>query len=189
MTYCYGLTFIVVRRPLTSSQELLCQSWPNLICRTCMVRRQEKYISWPSGCYFGVKSVKLIYLFKESFSLLRDKVPFDWLIDWLILEFTPYRKYSSRTTAGVQSIDWLIGFGVYAVSEIFQPYNDGQGSYKQVYSKDDIVRMTKEGSTKIVNFMSPGAEILVLGRGHISVIVKMHHFFKNLLLYSEDETN
>ena len=27
--------------------------------------------------------------------------------------------------------------------------------------------MTKEGSTKIVNFMTPGAGVLALGRGHI----------------------
>ena len=45
--------------------------------------------------------------------------------------------------------------------------------------------MTKEGSTKIVNFITPGAGVLVLGRGHISHIVKMHYFFKNLLLYSQ----
>ena len=37
--------------------------------------------------------------------------------------------------------------------------------------------MTKEGSTKIVNFMIPGAGVLVLGRGHISYIVKMHYSF------------
>ena len=37
--------------------------------------------------------------------------------------------------------------------------------------------MTKIGSTKIVNFMTPGAGVLVLGRGHISHIVKMHHYF------------
>ena len=47
-----------------------------------------------------------------------------------------------------------------------------------------IVMMTKEGSTKIVNFMTPGAGVLALGRGHISHIVKIHYFFKNLLLYS-----
>ena len=47
-----------------------------------------------------------------------------------------------------------------------------------------VVMMTKEGS-KIVNFMTPGAGVLVLGRGHISHIVKMHYFFKNLLLYSQ----
>ena len=47
------------------------------------------------------------------------------------------------------------------------------------------VVMTKEGSTKIVNFMTPGAGVLVLGRGHISHIVKLHYFFKNLLLYSQ----
>ena len=45
--------------------------------------------------------------------------------------------------------------------------------------------MTKEGSTKIVNFLTPGAGILVLGYGHISHKVKMHYFFKNLLLYSQ----
>ena len=39
--------------------------------------------------------------------------------------------------------------------------------------------LTKEGSTKIVNFMTPGAGALVLGRDHISCIVKMHYFFKN----------
>ena len=45
--------------------------------------------------------------------------------------------------------------------------------------------MTKEGSTEIVNFMSPGAGVLVLGCGHLSHIVKMHYFFKNLHLYSQ----
>ena len=51
--------------------------------------------------------------------------------------------------------------------------------------------MTKEGSTKIVNFMTPGAGVLVLGRDHISHIVKMHYFFKNLssLFPVRDQTN
>ena len=40
--------------------------------------------------------------------------------------------------------------------------------------------MNKEGSTKIVHFMTPGAGVLMLGCGHISQIVKMHFFFKNL---------
>ena len=30
--------------------------------------------------------------------------------------------------------------------------------------------------------MTPGAGVLVLGRGHISNIVKMHYFFKYLIL-------
>ena len=30
------------------------------------------------------------------------------------------------------------------------------------------VMMTKEGSSQIVNFMTPGAGVLMLGRGHIS---------------------
>ena len=45
--------------------------------------------------------------------------------------------------------------------------------------------MTKEGSTKTVNFMTLGAGVLVQGCGHISYIVKMHYFFKNLLLYTQ----
>ena len=45
--------------------------------------------------------------------------------------------------------------------------------------------MTKEGSTKIVNFMTPGAGVFVLGCDHMSHIVKMHYYFKNLLLYSQ----
>ena len=44
--------------------------------------------------------------------------------------------------------------------------------------------MTKEGSTKIVTFMTPRAGVFVLGCGHISHIVKIHYFFKNHLLYS-----
>ena len=31
-----------------------------------------------------------------------------------------------------------------------------------------IVMMTKEGSTKIINFVTPGAGVLMLGPGHIS---------------------
>ena len=35
-------------------------------------------------------------------------------------------------------------------------------------------------------FQDPGAGVRVLGLGHISHIVKMHHFFKNLLLFSQE---
>ena len=55
-------------------------------------------------------------------------------------------------------------------------------SQAQIRQIKYVVMMTKEGSTKIVNFMTPGAGVLVLGRGLISHIVKMHYFFKNLLL-------
>ena len=46
----------------------------------------------------------------------------------------------------------------------------------------------KEGSTKIVNFMTPKAGVLVLEHGHTSHIVKMLYFFKNLLLYFQAQT-
>ena len=35
---------------------------------------------------------------------------------------------------------------------------------------------TKEGYTKIINFMTLGAGVLVLECGHISHIVKIHYF-------------
>ena len=44
--------------------------------------------------------------------------------------------------------------------------------------------MAKEGSTKIVNYTTPGAGVLVLERDHINYIVKIHYFFINILLYS-----
>ena len=51
--------------------------------------------------------------------------------------------------------------------------------------------MNKEGSTKFINFMTPGAGVLVLGCGHISHKMKMHYLFKNLyfLFPGIDQTN
>ena len=48
--------------------------------------------------------------------------------------------------------------------------------------------MTKEGSTQIVNFLTPGARVLVLGHGHI---VKMNYFVKIFFstLQCIDQTN
>ena len=51
------------------------------------------------------------------------------------------------------------------------------------HRSDDLskkIMISKEESTNIVNFMTSGAVILVIGRGHISHIVKLHYFFKNL---------
>ena len=52
-------------------------------------------------------------------------------------------------------------------------------SGSQIKQTKYIVMMTKEGSTKIVNFMTPGAGVLMLGHGHISHKVNMQY----LLLY------
>ena len=38
--------------------------------------------------------------------------------------------------------------------------------------------MIMEGSNNVLNSMTPRAGVLVLGRGRISHIVKMHHFYK-----------
>ena len=48
-----------------------------------------------------------------------------------------------------------------------------------------IVMMTNEGSTKIGNFLTHIAGVLMLGCGHISHILKMHYSFKNLFIYSQ----
>ena len=48
-----------------------------------------------------------------------------------------------------------------------------------------VVKLTKEGLTKIINFLTPEAGFRVQGRGHISNIVIMHYFLNNLLPYSQ----
>ena len=48
-----------------------------------------------------------------------------------------------------------------------------------------VVIMTKEESTKIVNVMILVTRVLVLGRGHIIHIGKMHYFFFLEILYSQ----
>ena len=46
--------------------------------------------------------------------------------------------------------------------------------------------MTEEGSTKIVNFMTPGIGVLVLRCGHLRyILLKINYFYENLLLYSQ----
>ena len=45
-----------------------------------------------------------------------------------------------------------------------------------------IFIMNEKGSTKIINFKTRGVGVLVLRCGHMSYIVKIIYFFKNLLL-------
>ena len=44
--------------------------------------------------------------------------------------------------------------------------------------KYTVVMITKEGSNKIVNFMTPGERVLVLGHRLTVHIVKIFNFFK-----------
>ena len=65
------LLWVGGRRPLTSSsQELLGQSLPNLVCSICRVRRQEIVNFNDRQDKFGLKCVQLTYFFKKSSSLL-----------------------------------------------------------------------------------------------------------------------
>ena len=50
-----------------------------------------------------------------------------------------------------------------------------------------MTKEAQEGSTKILNFMTPGVGLLVLRCGHISSIVKKHYFFNNLLINSKTQ--
>ena len=104
---------VICRALTSSSQELIDQSYPNLVCSICRGRRKEIFNFKtppppPRRGNFGVKCVKLMYFFKS-----------------LLL-------YSGA---------W----------------------FRQTKC---IVMITREGSTKIVNFMSPGAGVLLLGHGH-----------------------
>ena len=45
--------------------------------------------------------------------------------------------------------------------------------------------MSQGGSTKIVNFMTLGARIVMLGRGHMSPTVKMLNFIKIIFCTAE----
>ena len=60
-------------------------------------------------------------------------------------------------------------------------------SLAQIRQFEGIVMMSKEGSAKIVNFMTPRAGILVLGCGQISCIVKMLYFFFSSLGHRPDK--
>ena len=48
-------------------------------------------------------------------------------------------------------------------------------SQAQIRQTKYVVMMTKEGSTKIENVITPGAGVPVQGRGHISRTVKMQY--------------
>ena len=99
----------------SSSQELLGQTLPNLVCTIFRVRRQEivNFMNpTPRGIHFGVKKCKIDVFLKNL------------LYSW--------------------------------------------ASFRQTKC---IVIMTKERSTKIINFMTSG-RVLVLEHGHH--IVKMH---------------
>ena len=58
-------------------------------------------------------------------------------------------------------------------------------SQAKIRQTQNIIMMNKEGSIKIINFMTPGAGVFALGRVHIRKIMKMYYSFKNLLLYSQ----
>ena len=57
-------------------------------------------------------------------------------------------------------------------------------SQAKIRHTEGIVMISKEESTKIVNFMTFRAGILVLESGQIRHIVKMHYFFKNIQFVS-----
>ena len=44
--------------------------------------------------------------------------------------------------------------------------------------------MINEGLIKVIHFMTPGDEVLVLRCGHISYIVKMNYYYEKLLPYA-----
>ena len=74
VTYWYGLVSIVVRRPLTSSsQELVGQSLPDLVCITCKGKRNkiENFMThqptYPKGTKFWINNCKIDLCYKNIF--------------------------------------------------------------------------------------------------------------------------
>ena len=51
------------------------------------------------------------------------------------------------------------------------------------------VMMTKIVSTKILTNMTPGAGVLALGRGRLSLIVKIHYFFLKIFSTPKHRSN
>ena len=49
--------------------------------------------------------------------------------------------------------------------------------------------VTKEGFAKIVNFITSGPEAIVLERGHISHIAKMHYLFYTFFDTPDERTD
>ena len=74
-------------------------------------------------------------------------------------------------------------FGVKCVKVIFFFKNLHLYSGAWFIQTQCIVKMTKDGSTTVVKFMTPGGGVLVQGCGLKGETVKMHYFIKNLLLY------
>ena len=59
-------------------------------------------------------------------------------------------------------------------------------SQAQITQTEDIIMMTSEGSTKVVNMMTPGAGIIGLARGQIRYIVKRHYFSLHSGIYNKN---
>lgn len=57
-------------------------------------------------------------------------------------------------------------------------------SWELIRKPEHFLMMTKEWSIKTVNFMNPGTGVLILERGHIGHTLKMHYFFKIVLVKS-----
>ena len=60
--------------------------------------------------------------------------------------------------------------------------NSKQTTNKQIRQTKYVTKLIKEGSTKIVNFVTPKAGNPVLECGHISHTMKMYYVFEFFLL-------
>ena len=128
------------------------------------------------GGNFGVKNGKLKYLLKTN--LLSSGACFRQ-INCIVM----------MTKEGLtQNVNFMInGAGVLAlgcghISHIVKMHYSFKNllySHAWIRQPEYKVMMTKEGSTQIVNFMTLGTGVLMLGRGHISHIVNIYY----LLLY------
>ena len=81
-------------------------------------------------------------------------------------------KIVNCMTAGAGGLVLGCGYISYIVKMVYFFNNLLLYSQAEIRQTKYVVMMTKEGSTKIINFMTPGA---------YNQIVKMHYFFNNPL--------
>ena len=117
----------------------------------------------PKGRYFGVKSVKFMYFFKNflfySGGLFRQTK--------YIVIMT--REGSTKIVIVMTSRTGVLVLGCGHISHIVKTHYFFKNliySHAWIRRTTYKVMMTKERSTKIVNFMTPRAGVLMLGRGH-----------------------
>ena len=133
------------------------------------------------GRGYIIHIMKMHYFFKNfllySHAYIRQNKYIVMMTKEVSTENVKFHKPRDRhSCAKVWPYNWYSENALFLIKSSFLP---------QIRQTMYIVKITREGSTKIVTFMPPGAGIIMLRWRYISHKVKMLYLIKNLLLYSE----